>query len=144
MTSDHPLVVPFSDAARAVDVVYVNLSADDGVASTVIALGWILRRVREARGLTLNEVAQQCELNTSTLCRLEQSKRNIQLRQALRLCNALNIRLSDALRMAEDEAFPLGRSESIDHPAAVAAHPSGAAGRRAILRGGEHAPRQSR
>jgi transcriptional regulator with XRE-family HTH domain len=79
-----------------------------GVAATARAVGLLLRRARENQELMQSQVAQRCGISTSVLCRLERARREPRLTVLLVLAGALGVRLSDVLRAAEDEAFPLG------------------------------------
>ena len=68
----------------------------------------VLRRVRIARGLRLADVAKPCGVSGAVLCRAELGHRPLRLPLLLAVSAVLDVRLSAALRTAEDEAFPLG------------------------------------
>jgi transcriptional regulator with XRE-family HTH domain len=67
-----------------------------------------LRSVRQNQGLDLAEGALRLRLSPSVLSRLERAKRSPTLFRLVMVSGALGVRLSDVLRLAEDEAFPLG------------------------------------
>jgi ribosome-binding protein aMBF1 (putative translation factor) len=67
-----------------------------------------LRSARLQQGMSLAEAALRLRLSPSVLSRLEQAKRAPSLLRLVTASGALGVRLSDVLRLAEDEAFPLG------------------------------------
>lgn len=96
----------------------------NGVMALNRAVGLLLRRARENQALPQQYVADKCGMSNSVVCRLESATREPRLAQLVMLCLVLGVRLSDVIRAAEDEAFPLdpvpwsGRSaELIRRPA---------------------------
>lgn len=74
-------------------------------------LGSIGDQVRDARlrrNWYLEDLAKRVGVSTSVICRLELARREASMPQLIGVCAALNRRFSDLLRIAEDEAFPLG------------------------------------
>lgn len=71
------------------------------------AVGDLLRRARLASGLKLAELAAQCGVSQSVLCRVELARRQPGVPLLMNVCARLGIRLSDVFRAAEDAAVPL-------------------------------------
>jgi transcriptional regulator with XRE-family HTH domain len=71
------------------------------------AVGDLLRRARLASGLKLGELADQCGVSQSVLCRVELARRPPGIGFLMIVCSKLGIRLSDVFRAAEDAAVPL-------------------------------------
>jgi DNA-binding XRE family transcriptional regulator len=88
----------------------------DSVLVMLAATGLLMRWVREAKGLALTDMAAQCGVSASVLSRVELARREPRVSLLLMLCNLLGVRLSDVMRMAEDEAFPMGRGPWTAHP----------------------------
>lgn len=83
---------------------------DAGIAAILAALGTHLRRIRLEQGWQLKEMADDIGMSMSVLCRLELARREPSTRNLIMICSALEVRLSDVLRRAEDEAFPMGHT----------------------------------
>lgn len=126
------------DHARPTSMLFGNDGADivltdagngvpamDSVTAMLNALGWFLRQARENQELPLMLVADRCGVSSSVLSRLELARREPRLRLLLVLSNVLGVRFSDVMRIAEDEAFPLGRTPWLDCPAEVIGRPCG-------------------
>lgn len=114
------------DSSSAVALGEVASGAEnDSVVVMLHAATWLLRRVRERRGLMLREVAEQCDVSLSVLSRAELSRREARLSLLLQVCNVLGVRFSDVMRVAEDEAFPMTRSPWDDCPAYLLGRPCG-------------------
>jgi transcriptional regulator with XRE-family HTH domain len=81
----------------------------DGAAFAAIlgSIGDQVRHDRLDRGWFLEDLALRVGVSTSVICRLELARREASMPQLLTACAALNRRLSDVIRTAEDEAFPL-------------------------------------
>lgn len=71
------------------------------------AVGDLIRRVRLASGLKLAELAEQCGVSQSVLCRVELARRTPGIAFLMTVCARLGIRMSDLFRAAEDAAVPL-------------------------------------
>lgn len=71
------------------------------------ALGDLLRRARKASGLKMVELADQCGVSQSVLCRIELAQRRPTIDVLMEVCARLGIRVSDLFRAAEDAAVPL-------------------------------------
>jgi transcriptional regulator with XRE-family HTH domain len=106
MKNSSPPVLFGDDAAQTTSD--DGLLAADHVWVMISAVGWLLRRARENRGLLLADIARHCGLSTSVLCRVELARREPRLRLVLQMCELLEVRFSDVMRMAEDEAYPYG------------------------------------
>jgi hypothetical protein len=87
------------------------------VAAVLRGTGTVLRQVRLARGLALVEAADRCRVSVSVLSRTELARRDQRLPLLLALSGVLGVRLSGVLRLAEDEAFPLGGLSWAEDPA---------------------------
>jgi transcriptional regulator with XRE-family HTH domain len=103
-----------SDLAIGVDLDTMLGTADEsgldsaGVAAILHATGTVMRQVRRARGLTIADTAPQCGVSSSVLCRVELARREPRLHLLLALCGFLGVRLSAVLRIAENDALPIG------------------------------------
>jgi transcriptional regulator with XRE-family HTH domain len=86
------------------------------------AVGALLRRARENQGLLQMDVADLCGVSRSVLCRLEHADREPRLSVLVMLCGVLGMRFSDVLRMAEDEAFPVGAVPWSHHSVELIGH----------------------
>lgn len=71
------------------------------------AIGDLLRRARLASGLKMTELADQCGISQSVLCRVELARRSPGIPLLVTVCAKLGIRVSDLFRAAEDAAVPL-------------------------------------
>lgn len=83
---------------------------DAGVAAILASIGAQVRSERQRRGWLLADMAVRLNISASVICRLELARREPSIHQLIMVCAALDRRLSDVLRIAEDEAFPLGRT----------------------------------
>lgn len=83
---------------------------DAGRQAILAAIGVQIREARQERGWYLSEVAERMNISTSVVCRLELARREPSLHQLISVSAVLGRRFSDILRIAEDEAFPLGRA----------------------------------
>ncbi|MGH3798561.1 MAG: helix-turn-helix domain-containing protein, partial [Pseudonocardiaceae bacterium] len=63
------------------------------------AIGWRLRRIREARGKSLRVIAGLAGMSTSTLHRIEHGKRAVTLSEIVALANALEIAPSELTKL---------------------------------------------
>jgi transcriptional regulator with XRE-family HTH domain len=70
------------------------------------AVGDLLRQARRASGLNLAELAEQCGMSQSVLCRIELARRQPGVPTLSIICAKLGIRISDLFRAAEDAAVP--------------------------------------
>jgi transcriptional regulator with XRE-family HTH domain len=68
------------------------------------ALGAALRRLRLERGLTQKQLSAGSGLNTSYLSDIERGRRNPTWVSLGRICTALDVRMSDLARLAEELA----------------------------------------
>lgn len=66
-----------------------------------------MRQARLVSGLKLAELAAQCGISQSVLCRIELARRQPGMPLLMTVCARLGIRLSDLFRAAEDAAVPL-------------------------------------
>jgi hypothetical protein len=69
-----------------------------------------LRSARRSQGTDLAYAARRMGVSPSVLSRLERAERDSCLRRLVLASGMLGLRLSDVLRLAEDDAFPLGRA----------------------------------
>jgi transcriptional regulator with XRE-family HTH domain len=76
----------------------------------IAAMGDLLRKARLTAGLKLVELAEQCSISQSVLCRVELARRQPGLPLLMTVCAKLGIRASDLLRAAEDAAVPFPES----------------------------------
>jgi transcriptional regulator with XRE-family HTH domain len=89
----------------------MGLTLDDNdIVAVLTAVGYQLRRTRLERGWLMRDLAERIDMSMSVLCRLELARREPSTRNLIMIAGALGVRPSDMLRVAEDEAFPLGRT----------------------------------
>lgn len=81
---------------------------DACVAAMLASIGAQVRAARQGRGWFLSDVAERLSLSASVICRLELARREPSIHQLIMVCAVLGLRLSDVIRIAENEAFPLG------------------------------------
>jgi transcriptional regulator with XRE-family HTH domain len=100
----------------------VDRAEEDGVVTEahsvwiiLTAMGLMIQRVRVNQGWRQGALAARIGVSQSVLCRIEMGERVPQLRVVLTLCGVLGVRLSDILRIAEDEAYPIGVVPWTDH-----------------------------
>lgn len=61
----------------------------------------IANRIKEARkkqGLTVQELAYRCDMERSSLNRIELGKVNVTIKTICKICNAMNIKISDIIK----------------------------------------------
>lgn len=74
---------------------------EDAAADEIIArVAQRLRRVREAKGMSMNQVASLAGLDQVAISRIEKGERSPTLRTLLKIADALEVTLSDELRSA--------------------------------------------
>ncbi|HEY1570234.1 MAG TPA: helix-turn-helix transcriptional regulator [Pseudonocardiaceae bacterium] len=78
------------------------------VGAILASIGAQVRAARQRRHWHLSHVAERLHLSASVVCRLELARREPSVHQLLMVCALLGLRLSEVLRSAEDEVFPLG------------------------------------
>jgi ribosome-binding protein aMBF1 (putative translation factor) len=76
-------------------------------------IGYLIRRTRKARRMKLAELAEQCNVSQSVLCRIELGRRHPGLLMLMTICGKLGIRLSVLLRAAEDAAVPFSATAHV-------------------------------
>jgi transcriptional regulator with XRE-family HTH domain len=81
---------------------------DDATQRAILhALGGVIRHSRKARDMNLADLAEQCKVSQSVLCRIELARRYPSAAFVVTICAALGVRPSDAWRAAENAAIPL-------------------------------------
>lgn len=115
MDGDRPTVL-FSEDGMTVLTSVPGFPEGDSVRSMLATVAMLLRRVRLNKDLTAVTVADWCGVSQSVLCRVELGRRVPHLPLVLSVCNVLGVRFSDVIRMAEDEAFPLGGTPWTAYP----------------------------
>jgi ribosome-binding protein aMBF1 (putative translation factor) len=78
------------------------------IAAILVSIGGQVRAARQRRGWYLSDVAERLDLSASVICRLELARREPSLHQLIMVCAVLGQRFSDVIRIAENEAFPMG------------------------------------
>jgi transcriptional regulator with XRE-family HTH domain len=81
---------------------------DAGIAAMLASVGAQVRAARQGKGWFLSDIAERLNLSASVICRLELARREPSVHQLIMVCAVLGLRLSDVMRIAEIEAFPLG------------------------------------
>jgi transcriptional regulator with XRE-family HTH domain len=94
-----------------------ELPAVDCVPVIMRAMGWLIRVARLNQGLRLADVSDRVGVSVSVLSRAERlAREHLRVDLVLAVCNALGVRFSDIMRLAEDEAFPVDERPWTDHP----------------------------
>jgi len=75
----------------------------DEPAPTTADLGRAIRRLRRARGWTIDDLAARSGLHPTYLSRIERARSNATWAKVCRLADALGVLPSDIARAAEDE-----------------------------------------
>lgn len=65
--------------------------ADQDLTSLQRKLGKNIKRIREAKGLSLWDVSHECAIDASKIAKIEKGQFNITLRTVNELCKGLNI-----------------------------------------------------
>jgi len=66
------------------------------------ALGQAIRELRQAAGLSQEELADRCGMHRTYVGGIERGERNVSFRNLLRLAAALDVRASQLLARGED------------------------------------------
>jgi transcriptional regulator with XRE-family HTH domain len=82
---------------------------DAAIAALLASVGVQVRDARHIRQWHLSDLALRIGVSTSVICRLELARREPSIHQLISVCAALSLRPSRVFRVAEDDAFPLGR-----------------------------------
>lgn len=93
----------------------------DSVLLILSVVGPAVRRARLRRQRSLSAVAREVGMGQPMLSRIETGQRVPRLDQLVALCAVVGVRLSDVLRLAEDEVFPLGGGPWTDEPESLLA-----------------------
>jgi len=64
--------------------------------------GTILKQIREAKGLTQEEVARQLGYKTNWLCRIEKGQRKLKAQTLIELCKIYGVKPDKVLKLAEN------------------------------------------
>lgn len=83
---------------------------DTMIAAILASIGDQLRYSRTERHWLLADVASRVGLSQSVICRMELARREASFNQLVTVSALFGRRLSGILRIAEDEAFPLGHA----------------------------------
>ena len=78
------------------------------VTAILASIGAQIRMARQRKEWFLSDLADLVGVSTSVVCRIELARREPSFHQLVMVCAALERRLSDVIRIAEDEAYPLG------------------------------------
>ena len=68
------------------------------------ALGAVVRRSREARGLSQDQLAEVCELDRTYISAIERGLRNVSLNAVRQIAEGLDLSFPHFLRQIADEA----------------------------------------
>lgn len=79
-------------------------------------IGHLIKKLRQAKGKSIEEVALEAGTDVGNLSRIERGVQCPRIDAVERLANALQIRMSELIRMAEDPntQFPTVTDESAD------------------------------
>ncbi len=78
-------------------------------------LGRHIRSLRQARGLTQQQLGERADLNYKYLGAVERGEQNPSLLVLERIAAALEVEMSDLFRFAHEETSPKALRKSIDH-----------------------------
>lgn len=56
-----------------------------------------IKKIRQSKGLSVQEVAYRCDIERSNLSRLEAGKTNMTIKTLCLICNALNVKIKDII-----------------------------------------------
>lgn len=56
-----------------------------------------IKKIRQSKGLSVQEVAYRCDIERSNLSRLEAGKTNMTIKTLCLICNALNVEIKDII-----------------------------------------------
>ena len=91
---------------------YLSSSDRPGVSTTVptnAELGRAIRRLRRARGLTIEDLAHEADMHPTYLSGIERGVRNPTWSKLASLASALNVPVAEIVRDAEAEALLAAR-----------------------------------
>ncbi len=92
-------------------------------ANSVAAIGTRVRALREAMDLSLRDLAERSGVSAPMLSQVERGETSPTLQVAARIANGLDLRLSQLLRLDEDGAVTIVRSDERRRgPASVRGH----------------------
>lgn len=57
-----------------------------------------IKKIRQSKKLSVQEVAYRCDIERSNLSRLEAGKTNMTIKTICLICSALNVKLSDVIK----------------------------------------------
>lgn len=70
----------------------------------IVELGAILKQIRQAKGMTLKEVAGRLGHREAWLCRLENGQRELKTATLISLCRIYDIKPDRIVHMAEEQS----------------------------------------
>lgn len=79
------------------------------IADTIARASSRIRALRRERGLTVQGLADRCEMERSNLCRIEAGRTNMTLRTLCTVCFAMEVELSDLLAEERTDAAESAR-----------------------------------
>ena len=66
--------------------------------NTIKLIAQNIKKIRQSKGLSVQEVAYRCDIERSNLSRLEAGKTNMTIKTLCLICNALNIQIKDVIK----------------------------------------------
>jgi transcriptional regulator with XRE-family HTH domain len=66
-------------------------------------VGRVLRKVREASGITQQDAAMRADMDRAYISEVENGKRSISVDRLLRICDSLNVRAAKVIAEVEKE-----------------------------------------
>lgn len=79
------------------------LSVRDSERTIERALGAVVRRSREARGVSQDQLAEVCELDRTYISAIERGLRNVSLNAVRQIAEGLDLSFAQLLRQIADE-----------------------------------------
>ena len=66
--------------------------------TTIKTIAQNIKRIRQSKKLSVQEVAYRCDIERSNLSRLEAGKTNMTIKTICLICSVLNVKLSDVIK----------------------------------------------
>lgn len=70
---------------------YDKISQEDFIESKLGALAQLVRQTRNKRNLTINDTAERCNVNRSTISEIENVNGNVRVQTILAVCHGLDL-----------------------------------------------------
>ena len=68
---------------------------------TIKLIAQNIKKIRQSKGLSVQELAYRCDIERSNLSRLEAGKTNMTIKTICLICNALQVKIKDVITEIE-------------------------------------------